>query len=147
MSIFDAEIVKTAIYKPKPESKSNPQQNCQLVRKRAVINKSYGGFKLSDLCIQELQKRGKVGDKYTIESTIPRDDPDLISVVESLGIKRASGDVYGFVMELRIMEFNLRSTQDFTILAEDGSEHIGIYEKQVNQDGKHPIVKIIYNHQ
>ncbi len=68
-----------------------------------VVNECYGGFRLSDAAAQELAKRkGKTLiplDRFflvekesgrLIEETVPRNDPDLIAIVQSFG-SAASG--------------------------------------------------------
>ena len=48
---------------------------------KIVINKCYGGFCPSDAVMEELRKRGKPFERYIV----PRNDPDLVDLVESMG--------------------------------------------------------------
>ena len=87
---------------------------------KIVINSDYGGFSLSDEAILEYGKRkglNLVKDEHTSWSVsifykgtpakenyfedreIPRNDPDLVSVVEDLGEA-----AYGFAANLKIVE-------------------------------------------
>ena len=56
---------------------------------KVVINACHGGFGLSDKA-EELYKRAKgiTGkDTYCVSWDVPRDDPDLVRIVEQLGTK------------------------------------------------------------
>jgi hypothetical protein len=135
MSIFEAEIVQTAEWKLTPK-KGETHWILALCR-------CYGGFRLSKTCIQELKKKGKTGESYEIEKSIRRDDPDLISIFKTLGNEEASGDVYGFKMNVELIEFDLPSTQGFNIGEEDGYERVIIFDLQKHAAGEDPVIKII----
>lgn len=71
------------------------------VKKRKVaINSCFGGFSLSNEAIELLSKyKGRdvespvyfTHDWHFLPDDIPRDDPDLIKVIEELGSEKASG--------------------------------------------------------
>ena len=52
--------------------------------KKIVVNRSFGGFGLSDEALVRLGR----SDAWNID----RDDPELVKCVEELGAKRASGE-------------------------------------------------------
>lgn len=56
---------------------------------KVVYNKSFGGFKLSDVAVELLVQRGLPRDPWCTK--IPRHHPELVAIVEILGDK-ASGD-------------------------------------------------------
>jgi len=86
---------------------------------KIVINKCYGGFSVSGKALLELRKRGNVhalnetfyGEKYKNSTEIkdlsfdaylrdiPRDDKDLVALVEEWG-----DDVSGECAELKVVE-------------------------------------------
>lgn len=57
---------------------------------KIVYNKSFGGFKLSDLAVELLMQRGLPKDPYCV--LIPRHHPELVAVVEILGSQAASDE-------------------------------------------------------
>jgi hypothetical protein len=56
---------------------------------KVVYNKSFGGFKLSDIAVELLIQRGLPRDPYCTK--IPRHHPELVAIVEILG-EKANGD-------------------------------------------------------
>ena len=81
--------------------KSKPRQKKKMPRK-IVINRCFGGFSISqqakDMYIEATQTIPKNGNFFI--SDIPRDDPDLIKVIELLGLQKSSGQF----AKLRIIE-------------------------------------------
>lgn len=82
---------------------------------KVVINRRYGGFELSDIAMEELAKRKgwlTNRDMYNYMSLItnndeelyccdiPRDDLDLVAIVESLGEKANGRYSYLKVVEI-----------------------------------------------
>ena len=62
--------------------------------KKVVINRCYGGFSLSLEAKSMYMERTKHISKprhFYADTSIERDDPDLIAVIESLGLKASSG--------------------------------------------------------
>jgi hypothetical protein len=57
--------------------------------KKIVINTDYGGFGLSDQALAEYEKR--TGAQFVYENDIARDDPELIAVIEFLGVQACNG--------------------------------------------------------
>lgn len=112
-------------------------------RKTIILSKGYGGFTLSKNCLNLLRKKNIKGTDHEIETMIKRDDEILVNVVKTLGIQQASGNVYGFVVPLAILEFDLLPNQDYKILDEDGAEYVIIFEKTLDENNKHPVVNII----
>lgn len=85
---------------------------------KIVINACYGGFGLSDIAKQMLaQRKGEEG----VEWFIPRHDPDLIAVVEELGVADASGKH----AQLEIVEI---VGNKYIIEEYDGSEFVVVPE-------------------
>ena len=105
---------------------------------KIVINSDYGGFSLSDEAILEYGKRkglNLVKDEHTSWSVsifykgtvakenyfedreIPRNDPDLVSVVEDLG-----ESANGFAANLKIVE--IPEDVDWCIEENDGREWV-----------------------
>lgn len=67
---------------------------------KVVINTCYGGFALSPKGIAAVRKRkGCSGSRKINDYTIPRDDPDLVAVVEEMGEK-----ANGVCAKLKIVE-------------------------------------------
>lgn len=63
---------------------------------KVIYNSDYGGFSLSDKAAELLAKRtGKdeVKDPYVAKWEFDRHDPDLVAVVEELGVEAASGEL------------------------------------------------------
>ena len=83
---------------------------------KVVINKCYGGFGLSDEAEKMFQQR-KGTQKPIYSSGIERNDPDLIAIVETLGIK-ADNDF----SKLKIIE--IPDDVDFCVEEYDGIEWI-----------------------
>ena len=84
---------------------------------KIVINSDYGGFGLSDEALAlYAEKKGKSVDDICFFD-IPRDDPDLIDVVEHFGQK--ANDSYA---ELKIVE--IPDGVNWYIAEYDGLEHV-----------------------
>ena len=84
---------------------------------KIVINSDYGGFGLSDEALElYANKKSKSADDIYFFD-IPRDDPDLIEIVEHLGQK--SNDSYA---ELKIVE--IPDDVKWMICEYDGSEWV-----------------------
>ena len=61
---------------------------CDEMPRKVVINVKYGGFSLSNLVKQQYLARKNLHlDRY-----VQRDDPELIEIIESVGLDRAAGD-------------------------------------------------------
>ena len=105
---------------------------------KIVINSDYGGFSLSDEAILEYGKRkglnlikdentnwsisifykGSVApENYFCDREIPRNDSDLVSVVENLGEA-----AYGFAANLKIVE--IPEDVDWYVEENDGLEWV-----------------------
>lgn len=105
---------------------------------KIVINSDYGGFSLSEEAILEYGKRkglNLVKDEHTSwnisifykdtpakenyfeDREIPRNDPDLVSVVEDLG-----ESAYGFAANLKIVE--IPEDVDWYVEENDGREWV-----------------------
>jgi hypothetical protein len=94
---------------------------------KVVINTCYGGFGLSKIALESYASRkgidlGKWNDRFGFyeglsHHDIPRDDKDLIEIVESLG-KLADG----FCAELSIVE--IPEDVNWYIHEYDGMEHV-----------------------
>lgn len=70
------------------------------IKKRVVVNKTWGGFVLSNDAKGELfDIKNKIG--FNIDNNIKRDDGDLINVIMKLGEEQSSGDVYGIKMKTK----------------------------------------------
>ena len=80
---------------------------------KVVYNKSFGGFKLSDVAVELLVQRGLPRDPWCTK--IPRHHPELVAIVEILGDK-ASGEW----SQLRIAEVDSK----YIIDEYDGQETI-----------------------
>ena len=84
---------------------------------KVVINRSYGGFGLSDVALQLLAYRRGVKvedlDNYDIE----RNDADLVAVVEELGLR--AGD-----QSSKLSVVDIPDDVKFTIDDYDGMESI-----------------------
>ena len=105
---------------------------------KIVINSDYGGFSLSDEAILEYGKRKGLNlvkdentnwsisifykesvakENYFEDREIPRNDPDLVSVVEDLG-----ESAYGFAANLKIVE--IPEDVDWYVEENDGREWV-----------------------
>ena len=105
---------------------------------KIVINSDYGGFSLSDEAILEYGKRKGLNlvkdentnwsisifykesvakENYFEDREIPRNDPDLVSVVEDLGEA-----AYGFAANLKIVE--IPEDVDWYVEENDGREWV-----------------------
>lgn len=94
---------------------------------KVVINDCYGGFGLSKIALESYASRkgidlGKWNDRFGFyegfsDHDIPRDDKDLVEIVESLG-KLADG----FCAELKIVE--IPEGVNWYIHEYDGMEHV-----------------------
>ena len=84
---------------------------------KVVINTVYGGFGLSDKAFAEYCKRKNLNEKETGEWDIPRDDSDLIDIVETMG-----EESFGNFASLRIVE--IPDDVNWFIQEHDGREWI-----------------------
>ena len=78
---------------------------------KVLYNKGYGGFCFSDEARQRLKEIGL--DTYTVR----RHDPRLISIVEEIGLERASGSYSN--LQIAEIDYNLYQIREY-----DGSEKI-----------------------
>lgn len=95
--------------------------------KKIVINACYGGFGLSKLATESYASRkglnpGKWNEAFRFydgisDRSIPRDDKDLIEIVESLGTL-----ANGWAADLKIVE--IPDEVDWEIAEYDGFEHV-----------------------
>jgi hypothetical protein len=58
---------------------------------KIVINNCHGGFGLSDEAHNRFRENKGITDPYHFAGDIPRDDPDLIRIVEEMG-EEANGE-------------------------------------------------------
>ena len=86
--------------------------------RRIVINQSFGGFNLSDLAMDVYEKRtGKSLKRYDVT----RDDPDLIWVLEQIGLDAAADSF----CKLKIVEIPDDVPEDgWEIMDYDGNEWV-----------------------
>ena len=85
---------------------------------KVVINRCFGGFGLSDAAVEAyFARKGKAVDPDFRHRDVPRDDPDLVAVVEELGKK-----AYGDYAELKVVE--VPDGTDWFIDEYDGLEHV-----------------------
>lgn len=87
---------------------------------KVVINKRYGGFSLSEEGMREyctLKGCEWTPRTHVYEHNIPRDDPDLVAVVEKLG-ERSWGR-YAKLIVIEIPDDLLWQVEEY-----DGMEHI-----------------------
>lgn len=90
---------------------------------KVVVNRCYGGFGLSELAVKMLAIRK--GENYedndqakeTLEYFLPRDDADLVAVVEELG-DRANGNY----AELKVL--SVPDGVEWFVEEYDGMEHV-----------------------
>jgi len=106
---------------------------------KIVINKCYGGYSLSRRAVQALAERKALPtvEKYDYlylvypdgtelgPADIPRDDPDLVAVVESLGT-----EANGRHSELKIV--TVPDNVNWYIDEYDGAEHVAERHKTWN---------------
>lgn len=115
--------------------------NNNKLKKKVAVNKTWGGFKLSDIAKEKLfDIKNKID--FNIDNNIFRDDDDLINVITELGEEKASGDVYGIKMKIKILSFDFDpETELFVIHINDGVEDVIIRNKYdntvyiINDDG------------
>jgi len=69
---------------------------------KIVINRTYGGFRLSDEAVQEYCKHKGVERQDFEYYNLHRDDPVLISMIEELGVEFVGADRPG--TKLRVVE-------------------------------------------
>lgn len=92
-------------------------------KNKVVINKCFGGFRLSSLAIEEYKKRKNIPKEEKIyDHEIKRNDPILIDVVLELKEKAQENS------ELRIVEIS--DLIDYTIEEYDGIEWIAEKHKR-----------------
>jgi hypothetical protein len=84
---------------------------------KIVINSSYGGFGLSDEAWAEYCQRKNLIPKEFGEWNIPRNDPDLIDIVETMG-----EESFGKYASLKIVE--IPDEVEWFIQEYDGREHV-----------------------
>jgi hypothetical protein len=85
--------------------------------RKVVINTRFGGFSLSNEARSMYRDRKGLADADFSMYEIPRDDADLVAVVEQLG-KKADGDY----ARLKVVE--IPADVKWQIEEYDGSEHI-----------------------
>lgn len=86
--------------------------------RKIVINPSFGGYSLSDEIVSEYNRAtGSNYEPCDAEYEIPRDDPTLVAIVESLGDKASRG--HG---ALRIVE--IPEDVDWIVTGYDGTEWV-----------------------
>lgn len=83
--------------------------------KKIVINSCYGGFSLSDFCLQLLRERKN--DPDLNEWYLARDDHDLVAIVEQY-----QKESWGRFAQLKIV--NIPEDVEWTITEYDGKEHV-----------------------
>lgn len=83
--------------------------------RKVVINNCFGGFGLSDKCLQILSKEKNIPNLH--DSDLLRDDPLLVKLVEQYG-----KDSWGRFAELKIVEIPM--DVKWHIAEYDGLEHI-----------------------
>ena len=82
---------------------------------KIVINRCYGGFGLSEKALVEIASAKCVNELNAHD--IPRDDPDLVAVVESLGERS-----WGEYSKLKVVE--VPDGVEWFIHEYDGMEHV-----------------------
>lgn len=93
------------------------------IRHRIVINRTHGGYGLSDKAIQRYQELGGVvtqGDQYG--RSISRRDPLLIRVVEELGDEASKNAGY---TQLKIATFS-SEFETYSVAEHDGFESVDL---------------------
>lgn len=83
--------------------------------RKIVINCDYGGFSVSDKCLDELRRLYNNPDLDDRE--LKRDDPELVRLVETMG-----QDSYGRYAHLKIVE--IPEDVDWILVEYDGMEHV-----------------------
>lgn len=83
---------------------------------KIVINTCYGGFNLSDAAVAEYANRKGIPVDEVMHWEIPRDDTDLVAVVEQLG-----GNM-GYGTELKVV--TIPADVQWQIDEYDGIEHV-----------------------
>lgn len=81
---------------------ASPRKPLEMPRK-VVINGCYGGFSLSETVkhlYKDATKHVTRERNWFADSDIPRDDPDLIRIIETLGLEESGG----FFAKLKIIE-------------------------------------------
>jgi hypothetical protein len=87
---------------------------CDEMPRKVVINVDYGGFSLSNLVKQQyLAKKNVHLDRY-----VERDDPELIKIIESIGLDSAAGD------QAKLAIVGVPQDVDWEITEYDGSETV-----------------------
>lgn len=81
---------------------------------RVCINSCHGGFNLSEEALRLLKSR-KGKDVYVYN--LPRDDPDLMEVIDRLGVEKAGGK--NSVLEVTTCRWSLCCLEEY-----DGDEFI-----------------------
>jgi hypothetical protein len=84
---------------------------------RIVINKCYGGFGLSELAEKEYCKLAKIDSDKCFHYSIPRDDKNLVKVVDKYGM-----DSFGSYAFLKIVE--IPDDVEWEIQEYDGKEWV-----------------------
>lgn len=84
--------------------------------RKVVINTCFGGFNLSDAAREMYAERKGVNAEDVFNFEIPRDDYDLVAVVEALGGRMGPGT------ELKVVE--IPADVRWQVEEYDGSEHI-----------------------
>ena len=86
---------------------------------KVVINTCFGGFGLSHEGLVEYNKRRVAAGKDRIDNDcdIPRDDKDLVSVIEQMGEKS-----FGYFSKLKIIE--IPDEVSWHVDEYDGVEHV-----------------------
>ena len=83
--------------------------------RKIVINCDYGGFSVSDECLDELRRLHNNPDLDDWE--LKRDDPELVRLVETMG-----QNSYGRYAHLKIVE--IPEDVDWILVEYDGMEHV-----------------------
>ena len=104
-----ANIVKT-----NNSNKVLVNDKCKL-KEKVAVNKTCGGFRLSQIAKEKIFDLKKKID-FNIEENILRNDPDLINVIMDLGEEKASGDVYGVKMKIKVLSFDFDPETEFFII-------------------------------
>lgn len=84
--------------------------------RKVVINTCFGGFNLSDAAREMYATRKGINPEDVFNFEIPRDDYDLVAVVEALGGRMGPGTA------LKVVE--IPADVRWQVEEYDGSEHI-----------------------